>query len=56
MNSSAWYFSFIQYTLPKMKINFERIVEHIHQGESLTVEFKECQNEISRDVYESVYA
>jgi hypothetical protein len=34
-----------------MKVSTEHILKQIRLGESLTVEFKKSQNNISRDVY-----
>jgi ATP-dependent DNA helicase RecG len=39
-----------------MDVNEQRILDLIRQGEGITSEFKTCQNQLSRHVYETVCA
>ena len=39
-----------------MNINQSQLIELIHQGEGLMMEFKKCRNQLNKDVYETVCA
>jgi ATP-dependent DNA helicase RecG len=42
--------------IPRMNANERQLLEMIRQGEGISVEFKTCRNQLSRDVYETVCA
>lgn len=42
--------------IPRMNANERQLLGMIRQGEGISIEFKTCRNQLSRDIYETVCA